>query len=133
MTNGPIKQHLLDRKIPLTSPYYADRDPKDIAELRLLGINIIGAVKGNVVASISKVLDATHTFDKDGKFVDTTLFITSSSYNVIRDFDNYQWEVFNGKPINVPVEGNDHSPDALRYGYLTPLSGPQSGGSANAW
>jgi len=133
MNNGPIKKHLQDRGISLTSPFYADRDPKDISELRLLGINMIGAVKGNVVSSISKVLDATHTFDENGDFVSTTIFITKDSHNVMRDFDNYQWEVFNGKPINVPVEGNDHGPDALRYGYLTPISGPQSGGSANAW
>lgn len=133
MTNGAIKKHLEDRGIPLMWSYYADRDPKDIAELRLLGINFVPARKGNVVNSISRVQDYVHTYDKDGKVIKTTLFITKDSHNVKRDFDNYQWTVFNGKPINVPVAGNDHAPDALRYGFLTPLSGPQSSGGASAF
>ncbi len=133
MTNNRIKEHLQGRKIPLTAPYYADRDHKDIAELKLLGLNFIPAKKGNVVASINVVHDHTHRFAEDGSFLDSTIFITKDSHNVMRDFDNYQWEVFNGKPINVPVEGNDHAPDALRYGFITPISGPQSSGGASAW
>jgi hypothetical protein len=134
MTNGPIKKHLQDRGIPLTAPYYADRDPKDIAELRLLGLNFIGASKGSVVGGINKVQDAVHTLDEKGNVIKTRLFVTRDSHNVIQDLDNYQWEVFNGKPINVPVEnGHDHAPDALRYGYLTPMSGPQSSGGARAY
>jgi hypothetical protein len=133
MGNGAIKKHLQDRGIPLTAPYYADRDPKDIDELRLLGLNFIGAKKGSVVGGINKVQDAVHTYNEKREVESTTLYITKHSPNVIKDFDNYQWTVFNGKPINVPVIGNDHAPDALRYGYLTPMSGPQSAGSATAF
>lgn len=134
MTNGPIKKHLQDLKIPLTAPYYVDNDPKDIQEMRLIGINAIKAYKPHVVNAIESIHDHTHTFDKDGNVTDTTIYITKDSHNVKNDFDNYQWMVFNGKPINVPVEnGRDHAPDAFRYGFLTPMSGPQSSGSAGAW
>lgn len=133
MTNGAIKKHLQDRGIPLHAPYYADRDPKDIAELNLLGINFIGARKGSIVAGISRVLDDTATYNEEGKITKTTIYITSSSHSVKADFDSYQWEVFNGKPINVPVPGNDHAPDALRYGYLSAVLGIQSQGGANAY
>lgn len=133
MTNGKIKEHLKARGIKLTHPFYADRDPKDIDELRLLGINFIGARKGNVSASIEKAQDGTMDFDETGKFVETRIYITKSSHNTIRDFDNYQWEIFNGKPINVPVDGNDHAPDAFRYGYVTAIVGVQGGGTATAY
>jgi hypothetical protein len=133
MTNGVIKSSLQERGIPLTAPFYADRDPKDIQELKMLGLNFLPAKKGSVVGGINTIQDHTHTFDEDGKCIATTLYITKTSHNVKRDFDNYQWVVFNGKPTNVPVVGNDHAPDALRYGYLTPISGPQSQGGAGAW
>jgi hypothetical protein len=134
MTNGPIIKHLRDRGVPLSPPYYCDRDPKDIEELKLLGLNAIGAFKGSVLTGINTMQDAVHTMDKKGEKVEsTTLFITAHSHNVKRDFDNYQWEVFNGKPINVPVEGNDHACDAFRYCYISATRGVQSPGSASAF
>lgn len=119
--NSDIKQRLIDTKQPLTNPYYADRDPKDIAELKKLGINFIGALKGEVAPGITEMQD------------NTRIFITRSSHNTKKDFDNYQWEVFNGKPINVPVAGNDHAPDAMRYCYRSAVRGIQSPGGANAY
>lgn len=133
MTNGAIKQHLVARQIPLNAPYYADRDPKDIAELKLLSVNFIGATKGNVVSGINNIQNDTEIRNAKGELIGTTIYITATSHNVKRDFDNYQWEVFNGKPINVPVEGNDHGPDALRYVYNTVTRGIQSAGSAGAY
>lgn len=134
MTNGLIKQHLKDRKIVMTHPFYADRDPKDIAELRLLGINFIGARKGSISASIEKAQDGTMDFDEKGNFIETRIFITKSSHNLRSDFDNYQWEVFNGKPINVPLDNKkDHGPDAFRYGYVSAITGVQGGGTATAY
>jgi len=133
MTNGAIKAHLVARGIKLQLPYYADRDPKDIAELKLLGINFLPAFKGTIVSGINAIQDATEIRDAKGKLIGTTLYITKHSHNVKKDFDNYQWQVFNGKPINVPVEGNDHAPDALRYGFITATRGIQSKGGANAY
>jgi hypothetical protein len=133
MTNGLIKDHLVARNVPLFAPFYADRDPKDIAELKLLGINFIPAIKGKVTEGIDYVKDGLIDYDKDGNLVETRLFITKHSHNFIRDFDNYQWEVFNGKPINVPVEGNDHAPDLLRYCYKSATQGVQSQGGAKAF
>ena len=109
MTNGKIKEHVESRGLPLYVPFYADRDPKDIQELKLLGMNFIGAIKGKVSQGIDYVKDGVIDYDDKGNFVATRLFITRTSLNVQRDFDNYQWEVFNGKPINTPVEGNDHA------------------------
>lgn len=133
MTNGMIKQHVVDRKLPLTGPYYADRDPKDIKELKLLGLNFLPAHKPSIVGGLSTLKDNLIDYDEKGELIETRLFVTRSSHATMRDFDNYQWEVFNGKPINVPVPGNDHSPDALRYCYVTATSGPQSKGGASAY
>jgi len=133
MTNGLIKKHLKDRSITISRPFYADRDPKDIDELRLLGINFIGARKGKISERIEKTQDGLMDFDEEGNFVETRIFITKTSHNTIRDFDNYQWEVFNGKPINVPAEGNDHAPDAFSYGYVSAIHGVQGGNSATAY
>lgn len=119
--NSDIKQRLVDTKQPLSNPYYADRDPKDIAELKKLGINFIGARKPEVSVGISEMKDRVR------------IHITKHSHNTKKDFDNYQWEVFNGKPINVPVEGNDHAPDAMRYCYGTATRGIQSEGGARTF
>lgn len=143
MLNEDIKKSLVDRKINLLSPFYADRDPKDIAELRRLGINFIGARKGDVAVSIADaqdgVMDFVEGFDANGKptgkreFKETRIFITKGSYSTIRDFDNFQWETFNGTPINVPVKKNKHAPDAFRYGRVTKTKGVQGGSSATAY
>lgn len=137
MTNGAIKQHMIARQLPINVPFYADRDPKDIQELKLLGMNFQPAIKGSVTAGIDYVKDGLYDYeeDEDGKMqiVEIRLFITRTSLNVQSDFDNYQWEVFNGKPINTPVEGNDHAPDALRYGYKTRTMGPQTSGGSKAF
>jgi hypothetical protein len=87
----------------------------------LLGLNAIAAYKGGVVEGINDLQD------------NVDLYITETSHNFIQNFDNYQWEAFNGKPINVPVEGNDHAPDLLRYVYRSVMRGVQSPGSASAF
>lgn len=119
--NSDIKARLIATKCPLSAPYYADRDPHDIAELKKLGINFIGAYKGEVAPGITEINDS------------TDIYITRHSHATKADFDNYQWEVFNGKPTNVPVNKHKHAPDAMRYGYLSAIKGIQSQGGANAF
>lgn len=143
MLNKDIKKALVDRKINLMARFYADRDPKDIQELRVLGINFLPARKGELAGSIADAQDGVMDFDEEkdangkptGKrvFKETRIFITKGSLNTQKDFDNHQWETFNGKPINVPIKKNKHAPDAFRYGKVTKTKGVQGGNSATAY
>lgn len=81
-------------------------EPKSIDELRLYGINVIGAIKG-----------------KDSKnygiqFVQgKRISVTKHSINLLKEYRGYLWMTDkNGKRLNVPEDGNDHLMDAILYG-----------------
>ncbi|MHC1728081.1 MAG: PBSX family phage terminase large subunit [Syntrophobacteraceae bacterium] len=80
-------------------------EPKSIAEIRLYGINIMPSVKGP--GSVNQGI----------QFVqDQTISMTKRSLNLIREYRNYLWETDkDGKILNVPQEGFDHTMDAVRY------------------
>jgi len=81
-------------------------EPKSIDEIRSYGINIIPAQKGP--GSINQGI----------QFVqDQRISVTKQSVNVIKEYRNYLWQTDkNGKIMNVPDVGFDHSMDAIRYG-----------------
>lgn len=81
-------------------------EPKSIDEIKSYGINILGAVKG--ADSINQGI----------QFVQgQRVSITNRSTNIIREYRNYLWKTDkNGKIINTPDVGFDHSMDAIRYG-----------------
>lgn len=81
-------------------------EPKSIAELRMYGLNVREAVKGKDSRKYGiKVVQ------------DQRISVTRRSENLLREYRNYLWEVDkDGKLIpGVPVEGNDHLLDAIRY------------------
>ena len=56
------------------------------------------------------------------------LFVTKDSLNTIKEFRNYKWkEDKNGNVLNVPIDTNNHSIDAIRYGTYSKLSRPNYG------
>jgi len=80
-------------------------EPKSIDEIMGYGINIQPALKGQ--GSVNKGI----------QFVqDQRISVTKRSFNIIREYKNYLWQTDkNGKILNVPEGGFDHSMDAIRY------------------
>lgn len=84
-------------------------EPKSIDEIASYGISIIGADKGpdSVRNGIQLVQDQ-------------RISVTKRSTNIIKEYRNYLWKSDkDGKILNVPESGFDHSMDALRYGIVT--------------
>lgn len=82
-------------------------EPKSIDEIKLHGVNIIGAVKGrdSVRQGIQYVQDQ-------------RVSVTKRSVDVIREYRNYLWKTDkDGKILNEPEHLYSHSMDAIRYGF----------------
>lgn len=92
------------------SPVFCDHDPDQIAQLRRFGLVAVSANKrpGSVNSGILKVNEF-------------NLFYTASSKNIDRERKKYMWMIdpINGKPLNIPQDGNDHLMNAIRYGVYT--------------
>lgn len=81
-------------------------EPKSIDEIHSYGVTIVGAEKGkdSVTSGIQLV---------QGQRIS----MTKRSINIIKEFRNYLWVTDrDGKIINEPEGGFDHSMDAIRYG-----------------
>lgn len=80
-------------------------EPKSIDELKLYGVNVIGAEKG--AGSITQGIN----------FVQSKrISVTKRSVNLIKEYRNYMWKFDkDGRQLTVPEPGNDHLMDAVRY------------------
>jgi len=81
-------------------------EPKSIDEIASYGVSIVGAEKGkdSIVNGVQLVQAQ-------------RISMTKKSINIIREFRNYLWTTDrDGKVINEPEGGFDHSMDAIRYG-----------------
>lgn len=84
-------------------------EPKSIDEINSYGINIVGAIKGadSVNHGIALVRGQ-------------RISVTKRSANILREYRSYLWMTDrDGKIINKPEAGFDHSMDALRYGLVS--------------
>lgn len=80
-------------------------EPKSNDELASYGINILPANKGK--GSVNHGIQVVQS---------QRIFVTKSSRNIWREYGNYLWETDrDGKILNQPQQGFDHSLDALRY------------------
>lgn len=79
-------------------------DPRTIEDLRRKGWNIVGSKKGpdSIVNGINWI--------KGFK-----LHVHKNSHNLKNDLLNYQWLMYGGKPTNMPIDSQNHGPDAIRY------------------
>jgi len=105
LLNKQIADMLLNRPTVLTIADSAE--PKSIAEIASYGVSIMGAVKGadSIRHGISLVQDQ-------------RISVTSRSTNIIKEYRNYLWMVDrNGKVLQDPEAGFDHSMDAIRYAF----------------
>ena len=84
-------------------------EPKSIDEIASYGISIAGAEKGkdSIVHGIALVQAQ-------------RISMTKRSVNIIKEYRNYLWLTDkNGKILNEPDGGFDHSMDAIRYGLVS--------------
>lgn len=84
-------------------------EPKSIDEIKSYGVNIVPAIKGS--GSVQQGIQ----FIQDQK-----ISVTKRSLNVIKEYRNYMWMTDkNGKILNEPEGGFDHTMDAIRYALNT--------------
>ena len=81
-------------------------EPKSIDEMKLYGINVLPAQKGQ--GSVRQGIQYVQS---------KQVSITKRSINGIKEYRNYLWKTDKeGKIINEPEGGLDHFLDAVRYG-----------------
>jgi phage terminase large subunit len=84
-------------------------EPKSNDELRLYGINILPAQKGQ--GSVNQGIQIVQG---------QRISVTKRSINIIKEYRNYLWSSDKlGKVLNVPESGWDHAMDAGRYAMET--------------
>jgi phage terminase large subunit len=91
-------------------PIYCEHDGDMIRQLRMQDLLAVAARKGagSIKAGIAKVNEY-------------NIFVTASSKNIEFERSKYMWLIDEdtGKPINTPIETNNHLMDAIRYGIYT--------------
>lgn len=105
MRNSDIGNTLLN--LPVKKLVVADNaEPKSIAELQLMGVNVIPCDKG--ADSLSYGI---------GVMQDQQISFTSRSVHLKNEYENYAWKTDKDGEIipGVPKGGNDHCLDAARY------------------
>ena len=92
-------------------------EPKSIAELKRMGLNVIPSQKGpdSVKFGISSMQSS-------------KLMVTGSSINTIKEFRNYSYiKTKDGEYIDKPVDNWNHSIDAIRYALMQARKRPNPG------
>ena len=116
LSNIQIATALKDVKVGNNEVIADSAEPKSIAQLFDLGINVFDAIKGkdSVLAGIHKVKEY-------------NIKITAKSRNGIRELKHYRWKMDrNGVSLNEPIKMYDHLLDAVRYVVQTKLMVRQS-------
>ena len=106
MTNPDIADECKAQGFTRRQQIIADcAEPKSIAELVALGINVIPSVKGK--DSIINGIDILRRYN---------IHITRRSAPLIEEFKQYKWKVLrNGDTTNDPIDTWNHGIDAMRY------------------
>jgi len=81
-------------------------EPKSISELKAFGLNVVATAKG--ADSVRHGIKAVQ---------DQKISVTASSTHLIKEYRNYLWQSDRDGHLmpGVPVDGNDHCLDAVRY------------------
>lgn len=117
LLNKPIADLINNQnKLPETLVIADSAEPKSIDEIKLYGVNILPAVKGQ--GSIATGI----------QFVQAQkISVTKRSINLIKEYRNYLWKTDpkTDRITRDPEEGNDHCMDAIRYA-LNSILAPDS-------
>lgn len=112
LTNPDILQEVKSVGVKPDAEIIADSaEPKSIAELNRMGMNVIGVTK-----SPDSVRFSINTLQK------FNIYIVRPSINMKKEADNYIWKQNrDGVFQNEPIDGYDHAWDAVRYVALMKL------------
>lgn len=114
MLNKPIADLILNSPHFQTLVIGDSAEPKSIDEIKLHGVNIVGAEKGadSVRNGIALVQDQ-------------RISVTKRSVNLIKEYRNYMWKTDrDGNIINEPDHEYSHLMDAVRYGLSSIIKKP---------
>lgn len=93
------------KNLPDTLVIADSAEPKSIDELKLYGVNVLPAQKGQ--GSVNQGI---------GYVKDQQISVTKRSVNLLKEYRNYLWKTDkDGQIINTPEKGMDHCLDAIRY------------------
>lgn len=103
MSNKNIADFI--KNLPDTLVIADSAEPKSIDELKLYGVNVLPAQKGQ--GSVNQGI---------GYVKDQQISVTKRSVNLLKEYRNYLWKTDkDGEIINTPEKGMDHCLDAIRY------------------
>lgn len=108
---GLLNKDIADRinLLPDTLTVADSAEPKSIDELKLYGVNIIPAIKGQ--GSITQGISAVQGVQ---------ISYTKRSVNIKKEYDNYAWqEDKDGNNLNKPIDLFNHHMDGIRYAIQT--------------
>ena len=120
MSNKLIADMLKD--LPKSLVVADSAEPKSIDEIKSYGVQIVGAIKkkSNIGGSLEARESASYLRWSIGIVQEKRISVTKRSVNIIKEYRNYLWAVDkDGKVLNVPETGFDHSLDAVRYGLVS--------------
>lgn len=113
LTNKNIADLIMNQPAHPDTLVVADSaEPKSIDEIKLYGVNILPAVKGqgSVLTGIQFVQQQ-------------KISVTKRSVNLLKEYRNYMWMTdLDGKIINEPEGINDHLMDATKYAFSSILA-----------
>ena len=107
MLNDEIADKMITLNLHKDKSYGDSAEPKSIAEIRRLGVNIDATEKGkdSIIHGIQWI----------GQY---ELIVDERCFKVCEELDNYTWkkDKKTGEYINEPVDTFNHTIDAIRYG-----------------
>ena len=114
VSNKQIADTIKNQPIPNILTIADSAEPKSIDDIKMQGVNVVGAEKGkdSVLNGIQLVQDQ-------------RISVTKRSVNIIKEYRNYLWETDkDGKILNVPEHAFSHSQDAIRYALTSLIKKP---------
>lgn len=109
MSNKDIADTINNLPRPQTLVGADAAEPKSIDELKLYGINVVAAEKGQ--GSVNQGIQYVQ---------DQQISVTKRSVNLIKEYRSYMWKTDReGRILNVPEDMNNHLMDAIRYAFST--------------
>lgn len=118
LSNKQIADYILNHTNQNILTIADSAEPKSIAELITLGLTVLPAEKGK-----DSVTNGIQIVQQQ------RISMTSRSTNLIKEYRNYLWRTDkDGKIMNIPESGFDHTMDALRYGIVSMVKNQNGGG-----
>lgn len=118
LSNKQIADYILNHTNQNILTIADSAEPKSIAELITLGLTVLPAEKGK-----DSVTNGIQIVQQQ------RISMTSRSTNLIKEYRNYLWRTDkDGKIMNIPEGGFDHTMDALRYGIVSMVKNQNGGG-----